>query len=242
LKIGIISDIHANLAALRAVLQALEDEACTKIICAGDVVGYGASPLECIQLLQEKRIPCIQGNHDAWVAEGIHEWGVSKEAAIVVEWTRKLLPPDALDWLRKLPRTYQYANFEVCHGSLAWRPYWGYVLHNKALLTHLLFQRASVCFHGHTHLPVIGMHAHGEHARMSAFTDITVPPGHRVLVNVGSVGQPRDKNPQASCGIYEIKERRIRPLRIAYDIAETQALMKTAGIPERLITRLDTGT
>jgi len=240
-KIGIISDIHANLAALQAVLRTLKQERCMKVLCAGDIVGYGPSPLECIELVEKEKILCVQGNHDYWIAMGGRDYGISSNARLALEWTVDVLPRDAVRWLRQLPRTLRYGGMEIVHSSCALRPRWAYVLSEKLLHISFLMQESPYTFHGHTHMPLLGIHRRGERPRFLKLRDMALKPGVRYLVNVGSVGQPRDKNPLAACAVFETSTREFRLLRVSYDISHTQKLMREAGLPENLIKRLAEG-
>ncbi len=242
MKIGIISDIHANLAAFQAVLRTLKQERCVKVLCAGDVVGYGPSPLECIELVQKERILCVQGNHDFWIARNGRDYGISSHARLALEWTADVLPQDAVRWLAGLPRKLDYGGFEVVHSSCALRPRWAYVLSEKLLHINFLMQESPYAFHGHTHMPLLGVHTRGKRPRFRQLQPTMVlEPGARYLINVGSVGQPRDKNPLAACGVFETSTRTFHLIRAPYDISHTQKLMREAGLPELLINRLAEG-
>jgi len=240
-KIGIISDIHANLPALQATLDVLKQEQCVKILCAGDVVGYGPHPRQCIEIVRELRIPCVKGNHDFWVTEDARAWGISADARAAAEWTRTVLSAEDLAWLAALPRTIQYGSIEVVHASLAWRPQWAYVTQQKIALVHFLFQRTTCCFHGHSHVPQVTEHQHGQRPTFRPVHDGALPAGKRVLINVGAVGQPRDSDPRACCAVYQVRENSIRLLRIPYDVAAVQQDMRAAGLPDRLVERLGKG-
>ena len=241
MRIGIISDLHANLVSLQAVLAALEDEHCDSVLCGGDVVGYGPRPRECIDLIRERGIPCVQGNHDEWVANGALEWGIREDARRALSWTTDVLSDEELGWLRALPRLVSYEGLEVVHASHAWRGRWPYVLDDRRLVANFLFQRSECTFHGHTHVPLVGVHERGSQPRFRQLRELQLTPGCRCLVNVGSAGQPRDGNPLASCVVFDTDDRRVRPLRVAYDIAETQRQMADVSLPPRLITRLAEG-
>jgi predicted phosphodiesterase len=240
-KIGIISDIHGNLGALQAVLAALEQQGCAKILCAGDVVGYGPRPQQCIEVLREKQIPCVLGNHDSWVAHGARDWGINPDARNALAWTADALSPEARDWLGNLPRLLQYGGIEVVHASHAWAPRWPYLLDERRVFASFLFQTAVFTFHGHTHIPLLAVHQRGHRPRLLKLRTMELPRGCRSLANAGAVGQPRDGNPHASCLVFETKDRQLHPLRVSYDVAETQRQMREAALPERLILRLAEG-
>jgi len=240
-KIGIISDIHGNLPALQAVLRTLKDERCVRILCAGDVVGYGPYPLECIETVEQERIACVQGNHDFWVAVGGRDWRISPNARLALEWTCDALPRDAVEWLGKLPASIEYGGLYVVHASCAYRPPWAYVLSERLLTVSFLFQPGPYAFHGHTHMPLLGIHRRKQRPRFLKIRDMVLTPDARYLVNVGSVGQPRDRNPDAACAVFDTRTREFRLLRVPYDVARVQKRMRQVGLPEPLIERLAKG-
>lgn len=241
MKIGIISDIHANLCALRAVLNALDAVGVVKIICGGDIVGYGPSPLECLEIIEQRRIPAVRGNHDDMMLATDRDDRVRQEVLDAIDWTRSVLPRDARERLGMLPMAHHYAGIEVIHASHLLNPKWNYVVDPKTATTNFLFQRTAISFNGHTHLPLIALHRRGDKPKLLMFRDMELPKNHKFLINVGSVGQPRDRNPQAACAVFETRDRTIQLLRVPYDITETQRLMRQADLPPRLAARLSEG-
>lgn len=241
MKIGIFSDIHGNLPAFEAVLQVLDHLGCTKFLCAGDVVGYGPWPLECIQLVNDRKILSVQGNHDFWVASGGVNWGISPYAQAALQWTLEQLPKDAIAWLNRLPKKLEYGPISVVHASNALEPPWTYVLAERNLRANFVMQDSVYTFHGHTHVPLLGVHRRGERPKFFQLRSMELPPGARYLVNVGAVGQPRDRNPRAACGIFHTDTRHFQFLRVPYHIAWTQKRMREVGLPEPLINRLSIG-
>lgn len=240
-KIGIISDIHANLAALQAVLPVLQERGCGRILCAGDVVGYGPCPTECLDLVVARKILCVQGNHDAAACSTRLEISMNDDAQAAVGWTRSQLSPDAAAWLRQLPLEADYAGIRILHASHAWRPRWAYVLDPNAAAVNFLFQSCLYAFHGHSHVPMMACHERGTRVYVRNLSSMELPRHARLLINVGSVGQPRDGNPAAACAVYDTRDRRLDFMRVPYHVAATQALMAKAGLPERLIQRLARG-
>lgn len=241
MKIAIISDIHANLAALTAVLDAVEQEKCTKILCGGDIVGYGPHPLECLEIIRDRKIPAVRGNHDHMMVNDDRDCRLRAEVQESIRWTRDVLPQDAKEWVGTLPVTLQYAGIEVVHASHVITPEWHYVVDPRAVMANFLFQSTAISFNGHTHLPAIALHQHGHTPKLIMFRDMVLPKNHRFLINVGSVGQPRDRNPDAAFTIFETRDRSIALRRIPYDVERTQAAIRKAGLPERLATRLAEG-
>jgi putative phosphoesterase len=237
LRLLIVSDIHSNHAALRAVL----DDAAPwdRCICAGDTVGYGPDPNECIGALRDKSFRCIRGNHDHEVITGDASspegapgnFRFNPRAARAIEINRGLLTPDSRAYLRGLPTSLRLrvdgVNIAVYHGSPR-APLSEYVMPEEAKMRAAQLIAESDCnllVLGHTHKPYAVEH------------------GDALLLNPGSVGQPRDGDPRASYAIVEIAEGKINPHihRVKYDIMRTQDKMKRRGLPKTLATRLGRG-
>ena len=156
MKYAIISDIHANLEATETVLKKIDQIGVDKIVCLGDVVGYNASPNECVDIMRARNIPTICGNHDA-VACGMEEpWGFNPVALQAAMWTREALRPDNLEWIRSLPDAQKHDSFLAVHGSPTNRN--SYLFTWEDVLPHMSYvedQQCSICFFGHTHSPGI---------------------------------------------------------------------------------------
>lgn len=241
MKIAIISDVHANLTAFRAVLKALDEEGVVKILCAGDLVGYGAYPQECAELARERGIVCVRGNHDDMVAHSGREIMLRAEVRQAIRWTREQLSADMVEWLGNLPMQAQYAGLEVVHASHVFRPEWHYVMDQRSISANFLFQTTSLAFNGHTHLPLVGIHTRGQRPRMVMFREFSLPKDNRYLINVGSVGQPRDRNPDAAFVTFETRDRRVKLHRVAYDVCAAQQAIREAGLPTFFAERLADG-
>jgi len=241
MKLGLISDIHGNYEALREVLKALEQEECVKILCCGDIVGYGPSPVACVETVQEKRIASVRGNHDALMMASDKAADLRWDVKESIEWTYQQLSEEQREWLGKLPKVQEYGGIEVIHSSHVLKPEWLYVLDEKSAMANFLFQGHSISFNGHTHVPMLALHKYGFRPKLFPFSNTALPPHHRCLVNVGSVGQPRDRNPEAAYGVFDTRSREIQIKRVPYNISRTQQNMRKAGLPERLIKRLEEG-
>ncbi len=230
LRLLVVSDIHSNHAALRAVL---EDAApWNRCICAGDTVGYGPGPNECIGALRDNGFRVIMGNHDHQVITGDTEnFRFNPRAASAIEINRALLTPDSRAYLEGLPTSLRLkvggVNIAIYHGSpLA--PLSEYIMPEEAKMRAAQLIAESDCnllVLGHTHKPY------------------TVEHGDALLLNPGSVGQPRDGDPRACYAIVEIAEGRINPHihRVKYEIERTQEKMRRLGLPESLAARLGLG-
>lgn len=241
MRVLIISDIHANLIALEAVLE--DAGKFDAIWCLGDVVGYGPNPNECIALLESKKeFYCLLGNHDA-ASFGILDLSTfNPEAKRSMEWTQSQLNASSIKFLDSLPETRKFENVILAHGSPR-QPVYEYLVDTKGATENFSHFDTDYCFVGHTHLPTL-FHL-GENNEIA---NISIPAVGsvtrlmaRTIINPGSVGQPRDRDPRASYAIFESENHLWKYKRIAYDIEETQKRMKKENLPERHIFRLEGG-
>ena len=221
---GILGDIHANIDALSVVLEDAASQGVTDWICTGDVVGYNACPSECIHIVRDVlKAPVVCGNHDYYVAYEQNLADFHPAAAQAVLWTREHLSFDDLDWLRTIPMSFD--DFQAT--------------------SHFVYQKTPLCFHGHTHVPVVyektSFGAVHYDPRDFENGEFKVLPGRQYFINVGSVGQPRDGDPRASYVVFDTATRVIRFRRLPYDVATAQARDRAAGLPERCAARLETG-
>ena len=242
MKIGIISDIHGNDAALQAVLRVLEHHGAQRIVCAGDVVGYGPRPSACIHTLRTSDIDCVRGNHDQYTVLERHDaLRIQPEAREVIRWTRDHLSAEELDWLENLPMVRHVNGFALIHASHVVFPRWPYIVNENQAMDNFLFQRVRLAFNGHTHVPLCVGHDPGGRAQVGLLRNMFLPRRRRLLIGVGSVGQPRDGDPRASCVLYDTDHQYVRLLRVEYDIAVTQQQIRDAGLPHFLAERLSEG-
>jgi len=240
-KYAILSDIHGNLEALETVLAHADANGCEKYVCGGDVVGYNANPSECMAIVQEMGMPCVKGNHDEYVAdEDLDLSTFNSVAAEAVLWTRDQLSAAQLEWLGQLRYLRLVDSFSVVHATMDGPHSWGYVMTKMDAAASFTYQTTPLCFHGHTHVPI----AFTEHLNISAgssYDTIKIEQNMRYLINVGSVGQPRDGDPRAAYVIYDSSEAKINLYRLDYDLEKTQKKIRVAGLPERLAERLSLG-
>lgn len=215
MKYAIISDLHANLEATLAVLDKIGEIGVDQIVCLGDVVGYNANPNECVDLMRDRKIPTICGNHDA-VACGLEEpWGFNPIALSAAKWTRDTLTDSNIDWLRNLPDNLKFDNFLAVHGSPTNRN--SYLFTWEDILPHtacVAERECSLCFFGHTHVPVIfsedGVYNLDDKSKFSLGEE------KMFFVNPGSVGQPRDGDPRAAFGILDTEASSYELIRLHY--------------------------
>jgi predicted phosphodiesterase len=240
-KLGIISDIHANLEALEAVLLALRAKGATRFVCCGDVVGYGPDPNRCVETVRELSCVCVAGNHDCGVAGKISLAEFNSTASRAALWTRPVLTEANRRWLESLPLTAQEGALFIVHSSPSVPDAWEYVLTAREAAGEMEHCRSGVCLVGHSHQPFSVERLPGKPARLVRDDSYQVLPGARYFINAGSVGQPRDGDPRACCMLYDDDERSMTYLRVPYDIPAVQAKMRAAGLPEHLASRLESG-
>ena len=191
-SIAILSDIHANLPALEAVLADIESQGIRELLCLGDVVGYGAQPAECIELLRSKSfLSILRGNHDAYAASEDDPPNVSPETLEGIRWTRARLSPEHRAWLGALPLTWQGSDCEAVHAALPNPEAWDYVLEPSAAARHFAHQQRRICFIGHSHRPA--MFVEGEDRALDITSLESIRPDRKQVINVGSVGDAPDE-------------------------------------------------
>jgi diadenosine tetraphosphatase ApaH/serine/threonine PP2A family protein phosphatase len=233
MRLGIFSDVHANLEALQAVLKAYEAERIDRFICLGDTVGYGASPNECCDLVRPLVTACVLGNHDAAVA-GRMDYSYYYDAARnALDQHASILAPENAQWLRQLPYETREASLAFCHGSPVCLEEFEYIfsVEQAAKCLPLYEELADVTFIGHSHLcKAFALTATEVHDVIAQ--RFSIRRNHKYVISVGSVGQPRDYDPRASYTIYETEEQTFEFKRIEYDI-ETAARKIFEGDLER---------
>lgn len=239
MRYAVIADIHANLDALQVVLEDIKQQKCTHVVCLGDVVGYGANPKECLDIIRGMNIPVVKGNHDEYIGVDVNPDGFNDAAAEAVTWSRAQLTEDDRKWLRELKYFRLVANFSIVHATLDAPQRWGYVFEKLEAAASFTYQNTQVCFFGHTHVPVAFIRDTG--VRGGTYSKFRVEAGKKYFVNVGSVGQPRDGNPKSAYVIYDLVQQTIELRRLDYPIAEAQRKIRAAGLPERLAERLASG-
>ncbi len=241
MKILVMSDIHANLPALKSVLESSGEV--ESIWCLGDVTGYGPYPNECIETLRElPNLVCLLGNHDAAALNRIASDTFNDEARQSLVWTRAVLRPENRAWLEERPETLVMDGTTLAHGSPR-NPVWEYVLDQHTARQNFHSFKTNYCMVGHTHIPLVfHMVPRG---RTLHFT--FPPPGEkflapvRAILNPGSVGQPRDHDPRAAYALFETETGEWTPMRAAYDVRSVQRRIREVELPERHAARLSEG-
>lgn len=246
----ILSDIHANLVALETVLEAADLSTIDQVWCLGDIVGYGPNPNECVRRVQELAGVCLVGNHD-WAALGkLDISDFNPEARHAIQWTQEQLTDESRAFLDGLEgrKDDAHPDFTLVHASPR-HPIWEYLLYPSTAAENFPFFDSRFCLVGHTHKPVIFRQEVGQEdlppQALQPAINIPLPIAHagqvRLIINPGSVGQPRDNDPRAAYAIYDDESGALTFYRVPYDIAETQRRMEAAGLPERLVARLEYG-
>ncbi|MDO8281505.1 MAG: metallophosphoesterase family protein [Thermodesulfovibrionia bacterium] len=240
MRYALISDVHSNLEALNAVIEKVKADKVDKVIILGDIVGYGPDPNECIDTLRKFADILIAGNHDHGAVGMTDISCFNNHAKAAIQWTTGVLSEENKAFLSSLPltSTIKSRSIYLVHSSPKEPEEWEYLQKAKDADANFKFFSETNCFIGHTHKPAI--------IEMAPGGKITIYPGHseikpgcRYIINAGSVGQPRDGNPDASYAIFDTDSVTIK--RAAYDILLTQKKMKDAGLPSYLIDRLSEG-
>lgn len=241
----VVSDIHANLQALQAVLESAApfDE----LWNLGDAVGYGGNPNEVIARLRDRADVNVRGNHDRVCAGLTNAESFNPVAAQAALWTRATLTPDNLEWLRAVPQgPIRTGEHTACaHGSPLDEDH--YILSMRDAWTPLQRMQTAVTFFGHTHVQGAFAQQGADweeahpHGNARGEFHLQLAPDARYLINPGSVGQPRDRDPRAAFAVYDSEQNCVTFHRIAYDVAGAQVAIRAAGLPERLASRLETG-
>lgn len=242
MRLLIISDIHANLTAFETVMEDAQKD-WDYVWCLGDVVGYGPDPNECVDLLKTLPHLCLAGNHD-WAALGrLDVRTFNPDARKAVQWTQDSLTPESVAFLEALPVAFVIGDYTLVHASPR-EPVWEYILEPLVAALNFPHFETPYCLVGHTHQPVVY-----ELVNDSGDTEAISPTyrlprqlnGRRQIINPGSVGQPRDANPEAAYALLDLESNVFEHRRIPYDIKSVQERMRKADMPERLITRLEHG-
>jgi len=233
MKYAVISDIHANLEALQKALQVIASRHVDEIICLGDVVGYGASPNECVDLVRARCAATVLGNHDAAALDPTQAEDFNVIARRAIGWTSERLTQESRAFLSALPMETRKGQLLFVHSSPRSPESWDYILGSDDASTAFRYFTEQLCFIGHTHVP--GVFSHNGRA-------MNVSGDDRYLVNVGSVGQPRDGNPMLAFGIFDAETWTYELVRSEYDIQSAADRITSAGLPKELAYRLMYGT
>lgn len=236
----IVSDIHSNLAALEAVFA--HARTFDAVWCLGDIVGYGPQPNECIALLREHASWTVAGNHDLAATGGMGVEEFNDAAAAAANWTADQLSVESAAYLKALPPVVIEGDFTLVHGSLRW-PEWEYLLSSEQAQAQFELQTTPYSLVGHSHLPFVFREEPSSPPALERAPSgqCTALLEHRLILNPGSVGQPRDSDPRAGYALYDSQAGSVTHYRVEYDVEATQSAMRAAGLPSWLIDRLAVG-
>jgi len=241
MRAAILADIHSNLTALEAVLADVERRGrVDEVWCLGDIVGYGPEPHRCIETIKERCHTCIAGNHDQAAADKLDISYFNPEAAEAAGWTTQHLEKDDIRFLENLPLILEKGDFTLAHGSPR-DPILEYVLSTAVAEESLKHFQTRYCLIGHSHLALLfecGRHCSG--SELAPESEVKLG-NKRLIINPGSVGQPRNDDPRAQYAVYDAEAGRITFHRVEYDISITQQKMLEAKLPHWLIHRLALG-
>ncbi len=242
MRILVISDIHANYPALQAVLQ--DAGPADEIWCLGDLVGYGPDPNAVIEQVRElPKLTCVLGNHDVAVLGRMALEAFNTDARRSLSWTQQVLTADNMDFLQTLPQSAKVRwNVTLAHGSPR-DPVWEYILNTLSARLNFDHFETPYCFVGHSHIQCIFQRDDEKDRVTMEITKVgeqfSLRP--RAILNPGSVGQPRDRDPRAAYAFYDSQECTWEARRVAYDIGEVQKHIREAGLPEKHALRLAEG-
>lgn len=245
MRVLVISDIHANLVALEAVLAEAAQEPYDAVWCLGDLVGYGPHPNECVERVRAlDPLVCLVGNHDKAVLGELDINSFNIDARTAILWTREALALENRQYLQSLEPLQTIGDFTLAHASPR-QPIWEYVLNRYIARENFPYFDTPYCLVGHTHVPVVYNEAAGPDGECGEIAPDYARPlalnSQRLIINPGSVGQPRDSIPDSAFAFLDTETRVWEYRRTAYDIAATQREMRAARFPERLIVRIAYG-
>lgn len=241
MRYAIFSDVHSNLEAFQSVLQEIEKLYVVKRLFLGDIVGYGANPNEAIDMLKGAADVILAGNHDFAVIDMTDIENFNPHAKDAILWTRSVLTSPHEEFLKGLPVNTVVDSITLAHSSPKEPEMWHYIFNIFDAIENFEYFNTNLCFIGHSHHPVVIERNSEGKTNASKDQLIQLNGTSKYIVNVGSVGQPRDRNPQACFVIYDSTNMTIEFKRVPYDIASAQAKMRKEGLPDYLIERLAYG-
>jgi diadenosine tetraphosphatase ApaH/serine/threonine PP2A family protein phosphatase len=243
MKIAFISDIHSNLEALETVLADLTTEGVDRVVCLGDIVGYGPDPNDCVARVEETCAATVLGNHDQAALGELSTEYFNEYARLATEWTSRSLSPPSRQFLSSLPYSMEFEGLRLTHASPLGPENWTYVLTLEEAKRQFGGYDERLCFIGHSHLPIV-LEEEGdtcEAIRYPADETLELLPDRRYIVNVGSVGQPRDRDPRSAYVWYDTAMDVLRLRRLDYAVDTVQRKIIDAGLPAFLASRLAQG-
>ncbi|MFH0911081.1 MAG: metallophosphoesterase family protein [Planctomycetota bacterium] len=239
MRYAILADIHGNLEALTAVLEAVENESVDRCFCLGDIVGYGANPEECVRLVREAGCSCVAGNHDHAAIGRLDLRNFNLFAQHAVVWTGEHISSETREFFRGLPLVEFADSMVLVHGSLIAPETFNYIQTVRDATNNFAILDEFLCFCAHSHVPLTFFDS--DPLTYSLEDSIELDDGERAIINVGSVGQPRDRCPDAAYALYDTEAELVEIRRVPYDFETAAEKILDAGLPEELALRLPLG-
>jgi diadenosine tetraphosphatase ApaH/serine/threonine PP2A family protein phosphatase len=241
MQYGLISDIHGNLEALQAVYKEIDKIGVDEILCLGDIIGYGPDPEKCVELVRERVNIILAGNHDYAPIGLVDVTYFNTYAKRAVEWTASQITEETRKFLEERPLIHQFQNFTIVHSTPADPDAWEYILSIDDAIENFPHFDSRCCFIGHSHVPVIISKAPDEHIKVKRVEKMTLEEGFKYIINIGSVGQPRDLDPRAAFAVFDDETYSYTLHRVKYDIGKVQRKILERGLPPFLAERLALG-
>jgi diadenosine tetraphosphatase ApaH/serine/threonine PP2A family protein phosphatase len=239
-RYAVLSDVHSNIEALDAALALIRPD--DKLLCLGDIVGYGPNPNECVKKIRDLATAVVLGNHDVAAIDNFGLNYFNPAAREAMRWTQRVINDESKTWLNSLGYEFRMPEFLLVHGAP--KNYFEYILDKAGAGRAFAATDAPIIFIGHTHIAeYYGLAPDGtiSHKHLQQGGQVVLEPGTRYIVNVGSVGQPRDLNPRSSFGLYDSDAKTVDIVRFDYPIAQVQEKIVSAHLPEALARRLLVG-
>lgn len=229
---GIFSDVHSNFDAISAVINDMSHQGVEKYACVGDIVGYAAEPGKCINIIRDLNCQIVAGNHDYAVAGKLSVNHFINDAYEAIIWTKYILPKKDKDFLAGLPLVIDETDFTLVHATLHDPAMFIYMVNYQSIWQSLEILNTKLCFIGHTHIPVAFLYKDRQ-IFYSNDTEIDIQPWEKLIINVGSVGQPRDRDIRASYVIYDTSKEKIYFRRVSYDVDSAAKKIYETSLPRR---------
>ena len=229
MKFGIFGHINGNLEALEAVLEDMQIQSVTHTVCTGDIVGMYANPRECLEIVRALGAHVVKGNHDERASEDGSAKRLNNIELSSFRHARSELSREQREFVSTLPLQRTVNSFEVVHSSLEYPHNWNYIFSSLEAERSFQYQKTSICFFGHARVPNVFIRDTEVHKFF--YKKIEIQPGKKYLVNVGSVGQPRDGDWRAAYVIYDSEANTVELRRLPFDLAKAQAKLGNSGLP-----------
>jgi len=244
MRYAIVSDIHSNLEALNSALEIINKMNVNAVFSCGDIIGYGPNPEECINIIKKLSADSVVGNHDYAVNHREEEELFNAYARLAIQWTRKVLTAESQLFIKNLPLFIEHKDFTLFHGSLDKNNPFDYILSLQDASLSFKNIKTQVGFFGHSH--IAGYFVKSKENRINYFPcisgcKINLKADEKYLINVGSIGQPRDGNPKGAFAIYDTEKQTVEIIRFTYDIETTYKKIVQIGLPRFLGERLFSG-